>query len=87
MDKEAVKEVSALLQELVSDIARRKGSEGSSRMRSFCSSRVIVVTEDIAGRVVGASSGRSAEIRMARKSFSPCAQRRCRERRESRRRR
>eukprot|EP01048_Picozoa_sp_COSAG05_P018533 COSAG05_NODE_2726_length_2723_cov_54.319986_2_plen_155_part_00 len=30
-------------------------SRRTSRMRSFCSSRVIVVTEDIAGRVAGAS--------------------------------
>ena len=36
-------------------------SRRTSRMRSFCWSRVIVVTEDIAGRVAGVSSGRSAE--------------------------
>ena len=36
-------------------------SRRTSRMRSFCWSRVIVVTEDIAERVAGVSSGRSAE--------------------------
>ena len=36
-------------------------SRRTSRSRSFCSSRVIVVTEDIAERVAGVSSRRSAE--------------------------